>query len=73
MKQDFEAKAPPEAVELMHSSTDELAKSGILDEVLKPGDLAPQFSLNDEQGNAVESSSLLHQGPLVLTFYRGVW
>ena len=33
----------------------------------------PEFSLRDETGNEVRSSDLLTRGPLVLTFFRGVW
>jgi peroxiredoxin len=40
---------------------------------LKAGDTAPSFALNDANGNAVASSALLAQGPLVVSFYRGVW
>jgi hypothetical protein len=28
---------------------------------------------NDAEGRPVSSAALLSQGPLVLTFYRGVW
>lgn len=70
---EFEAGAPPEAVALMHRSTDELRNSGIMDRVLKAGDKAPAFTLPDHHGEAVSSSELLRKGPLVVNFYRGVW
>lgn len=73
MRASFESKLPPDIVNTMHRATDELAQSGIMDSVLKKGDRAPQFSLPDHNGDRVNSSDLLNQGPLVVSFYRGVW
>ena len=65
--------APSAAVEALHRSTDELIASGAQDRALKVGDLAPEFTLPDVDGNPVSSKVLLAKGPLVVTFYRGVW
>jgi peroxiredoxin len=65
--------APPAAVEALHRSTDELIASGAQNRGLKAGDVAPAFTLPDADGNPVSSKALLAKGPLVLTFYRGVW
>ena len=35
-------------------------------------DLHP-FELTDTEGQVVRSAALLEQGPLVITFYRGLW
>lgn len=72
-KASFETKAPPEAVAVMHKSTMELIASGRAERALKAGDRAPAFSLVDSDGEAVSSIDLLRKGPLVVTFYRGVW
>lgn len=40
---------------------------------LKSGDSAPLFSLPNAAGKTVSLESLLEQGAVVLTFYRGVW
>ena len=64
---------PPEVVALMHKSTAELAASGQAERALKAGDRAPGFVLPDANGALVSSQDLLAKGPLVLTFYRGVW
>ncbi|MBE7202041.1 MAG: AhpC/TSA family protein [Parafilimonas terrae] len=40
---------------------------------LKAGDVAPRFRLPDLRGTAVSSDALLEDGPLVVTFYRGLW
>jgi len=73
MRKQFESSAPPEALAVMHRATDDLLHSGIMERVLKVGDRAPEFALPDELGNIVSSSELLREGPLVVSFYRGVW
>ena len=73
IREGFEGQAPAEALAVMHRATDDLANSGILDRVPKPGDELPPFELTDTEGNAVRSADLLANGPLVLTFYRGTW
>jgi peroxiredoxin len=73
-KADFEAnKAPPHVVAIIHKATDDLIATGQADRALKAGVRAPEFALPDAHGNLVRSADLLTQGPLVLTFYRGVW
>ncbi len=64
---------PPDVVALMHKSTAELVASGQAERALKAGDLAPNFVLPDSNGTLVSSQDLLVKGPLVLTFYRGIW
>ena len=73
MKEKFEAGLPPEVKTVMHHATDELTKSGIMERVLQPGTKMPHFTLVDEQENEVNSRDLIAKGPLVLSFYRGVW
>ncbi|MEM9069987.1 MAG: peroxiredoxin-like family protein [Myxococcota bacterium] len=73
-KADFEAnKAPRAAVEAFHRSTQDLIDSGQADRAKKTGDVAPDFTLTDSEGNDVVLKDLLAKGPVVLTFYRGVW
>ena len=77
-KVDFEAGKPPynvprSVIETMHRATQELISSGAAQRALKVGDQAPSFTLKDPEGNAVSSSALLAHGPLVVSFYRGVW
>lgn len=73
MRNEFESRAPAEALTVMHRATQELVLSGILEGVLKPGDTAPVFTLPDHEGQLIRSSELLNKGPLVIGFYRGVW
>ncbi|TMV67348.1 AhpC/TSA family protein [Thioclava sp. BHET1] len=77
-KADFESGAAPynmtpEKIAVMHRATAELRASGAAERALKVGDIAPAFSLTDAEGNIVASERLLANGPLVVTFYRGVW
>jgi peroxiredoxin len=65
--------APPEIHPIMERATAELIASGQAGRAIKAGDRAPQFSLNDQNGHSVSSADLLAKGPLVVTFYRGVW
>jgi peroxiredoxin len=39
----------------------------------KVGEIAPVFALPDATGTSISSATLLRQGPLILTFYRGLW
>lgn len=73
IKKEFESDAPSEALAIMHRATDDLINSGIMERTLKAGDRMPRFTLPNEQGQMVVSSELLLRGPLVLSFYRGVW
>jgi peroxiredoxin len=77
-KADFEAGKPPynvpsSVIEIMHRATAELIASGAAGKVLKAGDKAPVFVLQNGDGGSVSSASLLAKGPLVVSFYRGVW
>jgi peroxiredoxin len=57
----------------MHRATAELKASGRAERAMKVGDRAPAFRLKDSESNVVSSSELLETGPLIVTFYRGVW
>jgi peroxiredoxin len=66
-------KPTKERLALMERATRELIESGQAQRAKKAGDRAPEFSLQDPAGNPVSSRDLLAKGPLVLSFYRGVW
>src|SRR5271170_591926 len=73
-KADFEGnKAPKQVVAVMHKATTDLIASGQAERALKAGARAPEFALPDAHGALIRSDELLAHGPLVLTFYRGVW
>lgn len=52
---------------------DSVVARGAMDRILKVGEKAPLFTLNDAFGKPVEMKSLLKKGPVVLVFYRGAW
>lgn len=77
-KADFEAgkppyNVPPAVIRTMHRATAELIASGAAGRALKAGDQAPAFTLETHEGKPVSLRDLLARGPLVLSFYRGVW
>jgi len=77
-KKSLESGAPPhnvprEAIEMMHRATAELKASGIESAALKAGDHAPSFRLFNQDHMQVASTDLLHEGPLVVSFFRGHW
>ena len=55
---------PPERLAVMHGATEQLRHSGILGEVIKPGAPAPDFTLNDQNGNQVALSMRGRISPL---------
>jgi peroxiredoxin len=77
-RRNFEAGGPPFNApawihEPMHRATAELMASHAAERAIRAGDRAPQFSLPDADGKFHSAEELLANGPLVLTFYRGVW
>lgn len=72
-KAQFKTQAPAAAFEAFGRSTQELIDSGQAERALKAGDQAPDFVLTDSDRNDVALKDLLAKGPVVMTFYRGVW
>lgn len=64
---------PPEVHAIMQRATDELAASGATARVLGCGEEAPLFELQDAHGRIVRLADLRTAGPVVLSFYRGIW
>lgn len=50
-----------------------LIESRAAEKALKEGDQVVDFTLPDQHGRDVTLSGLLAQGPVVITFYRGIW
>ena len=69
----FAEKAPAEALAIMSRATAALRATGILERIPAVGSTLPAFELTDTQGAVVRSADLLERGPLVATFYRGLW
>ena len=64
---------PPEVIATMDRATKELMASGAAQAALKAGDRAPAFVLADQDGAMINAHDMLAKGPMVLSFYRGVW
>ncbi|HXH45470.1 MAG TPA: peroxiredoxin-like family protein [Bradyrhizobium sp.] len=78
MREDFEngrfPLVPTQAqLDVMRRATQSLVDSRQAENALKAGDTAPEFTLRDTDGSIVSSRALLARGPLVATFYRGIW
>lgn len=72
-KAQFKTMAPEGAFDTFARSTQELIDSGQADRAVKSGESAPDFALTDQDGATVTLKDLLAKGPVVLSFYRGVW
>ena len=67
------AQTPAELKSVLSVELKALISSGQAGRALKVGTRAPDFVLPDTAGNAISSVELLKKGPLVVTFYRGLW
>ncbi|MBV6652709.1 MAG: AhpC/TSA family protein [Mameliella sp.] len=73
LKTKIEGSMPPPFVQIMHQATADLEATGIGEGILKAESPAPEFQLPNQNGALVSSKELLKNGPLVVTFYRGMW
>ena len=74
LREELESKKlTSKAVAVLHKSRDELIATKLVDRAVGVGDTAPAFSLPDAYGKEFSLGSLLKGGPVVLSFYRGVW
>lgn len=67
------SRLPEELLDDLTSPIAELIASRAAEKALKEGDQAPDFTLPDAHGQEVTLSHLLKQGPVIVTFYRGIW
>jgi hypothetical protein len=70
---DFDAKRnrPPEIMATIRRGNEAVKASGAVG--LQIGERAPDFALPNQRGETVRLSDRLSRGPVVLSFYRGVW
>ena len=64
---------PADIASLMDRATAELIASGQEGRAVSTGDRAPGFKLPNAVGEQVSLRQLLKKGPVVLSFYRGIW
>ena len=64
----------PETIQkVMQQATVDLEQSGIVNRALTVGDVIPAIELPNATGDRISVQTLLKQGPLVISFYRGGW
>jgi hypothetical protein len=73
MREGAKSRVPPAGLAIMHRATEQLQQSGLAARAVGVGDRLPAFALLNQDGHEVRSTDLLTRGPLVLTFFRGVW
>ena len=62
---------PPEIVAILKRGNETVKAAGAAG--LQIGERAPDFVLPNQRGETVRLSDRLSRGPVVLSFYRGVW
>lgn len=69
----FIDRIPADIAQAMADADAELAATGITQSALGAGGTAPNFILQGADGRFHSLATLLAQGPLVISFYRGGW
>ncbi len=64
---------PEDVLKLLFSKIEELVNSGIAERTLNVGDEIPQINLPNAVGKTINVNSMLKDGPVVISFYRGAW
>lgn len=65
-------KMPPEVKEVLVGAVKDLRQTA-MDRIIKVGANLPSFTLKNQDGAEISSASLLANGPLVISIYRGHW
>ena len=73
LKQQLGREIPREILMEIGRFVKELVQSGIEKTSCGAGDKMPSFSLPNVSGRLVSSGDILAVGPMVLSFYRGIW
>ena len=63
----------PERLRPSEDAVAELFSTGIEQQILPVGSIAPEFSLPDSNGRMVHSVDMLALGPVIVNFFRGRW
>lgn len=64
---------PPSVAQTIDAGIAQVAAAGTVAHALQAGQPAPNFTLPNAGGQPQTLASLLQNGPVVLTFYRGNW
>lgn len=71
--QSFRTQLPADLSALLEQGAGEISALDINERSRKVGDKAPEFDLENQYGERRRLPNYLQEGPLVITFYRGVW
>jgi len=64
---------PPQVLSSLAEAIRQLDGSGIARSSVQVGEHAPEFALPNASGVTIKLADLLQEGPVVLSFYRGIW
>ena len=73
LKQQLGREIPREVLVEIGQFVQGLAQSGIEKRSCQAGDKVPFFALPNVSGEKISSEDILARGPMVLSFYRGIW
>ncbi len=73
IKANFKKQAPADVIATMEKATQELIDSGQHLNAPKVGETFPDFALPNQNGEIVKLADLLAKGPVVVSFFRGLW
>jgi hypothetical protein len=73
IRQASAGKLPSDVLKTMKAATEDLRNSGIMDGIVKVGDIFPFFSLRNQKDKKITLEELLSNGPIVFTIFRGHW
>jgi peroxiredoxin len=73
LKAKFLPQVPEKIKASMRKAEDVLRGSRLAERALATGDDAVDFTLPNVEGDMVSSEALRHEGPVVVSFYRGGW
>ncbi|KAL2826719.1 redoxin domain-containing protein [Aspergillus cavernicola] len=69
----FQQAAPAAVIETFTTGIQDLHKTFDPSKAIQAGQTLPTFSLQDATGTPISSTTLLANGPLLISFYRGSW
>jgi peroxiredoxin len=70
---EWRVRVPTERQAVMDQHVAHLGTSGIARSAKQVGDRAPAIRLRDQNGLDIDVTTLLSNGPVIVTFYRGGW
>ena len=73
LRENIEKSLDNDALAIMHRATADLVANGLEDRVLAVDESMPRFELPDQHGELHRSETFVEGGPLIVTFYRGIW